>query len=39
MVLADLIHEINESMYKQAGHVALLDQALDINRIEYGKVH
>ena len=30
MVLAYLIHEINESMYK-GEHVALLDQALDIN--------
>ena len=31
MVLAYLIHEINESMLKQGGHIALLDQALDIN--------
>ena len=31
MVLAYLIHEINEFMHKQGGHVALLDQALDIN--------
>ena len=30
-VLAYLIHEINESMYKQGVHVALVDQALDIN--------
>ena len=31
MVLAYLIQEINEFMHKQGGHVALLDQALDIN--------
>ena len=30
-VLAYLIHEINESIQKQGGHAALLDQALDIN--------
>ena len=39
MVLAYLIQEKNESMYKQGRHVALLDQALDINQLEYGKVH
>ena len=39
MVLVYIIHEINESMHKQGGHVALLDQALDINQLEYGKVH
>ena len=39
MVLAYLVHEINQSMQKQGGHVALLDQALDINYLEYGKVH
>ena len=31
MVLAYLIHEINESMHKQGWQVALLDLALDIN--------
>ena len=31
MVLTYLIHELNESMHKQGGHVALLDQALDID--------
>ena len=31
MVLAYLIYEINESMHKQGRHVALFDEALDIN--------
>ena len=31
VVLAYLIHEINESMHKQGGNAAFLDQALDIN--------
>ena len=31
MVLGYPTHEINESMHKQGGDVALLDQALDIN--------
>ena len=39
MVLTYLIYEINEFMQKQGGHVALLDQALYINQLEYGKVH